>query len=208
MFRSLLEGYCKPKNVSAIDTWMYDGKTYVLKEDRFWRMNDQLGESDRGYPEFINKLWNGIPNNIDEVFTWGHNSKFYFFQGSQYYRYNDQLKKPDWFYPLTVSRGWPGLPANGIDAGLTHSNARSYFFKGTKVYLWNDINDRVEWSWRYGKQISQIWRGIPDNLDSAFRWYWDGKTYFFKDDHYYIWDTKANGPYLIGNLTFKNICEV
>lgn len=211
VFRSLFEGYCEPRLLSAIESRNWDGKTYIFKDDHFWRLNDALEETDRGYPKPISSFWGGVPNGIDEIFTWGHNRKFYFFKGNQYYRYNDQLKKVDWFYPLTISQGWPGLPSDGIDAAFTWSNGKSYFFKGSKVYLWDNINDEVEYSWRNGKPINNVWWGLPNKPDSAFRWYWDGRSYFFKYEYYYYWDdatNNAHGPYFIGQSKFKNICEV
>ena len=211
MFRSFLKGYCGP-SVTAIESWMGDGRTYIFKGDHFWRFNDNDDESDRGYPKTISSRWTNVPDDIDEVFFWGHNWGTYFFRGHQYYKYNNQLDKVEnRYYPRNISEGWPGLPPDGIDAGFTWSNLKSYFFKGDKVYLYDNVNDRVASDYTNGKLISAVWPGLPNNIDSAFRWYWDGISYFFKGDSYYFWDYKTNtvkGPFLIGYTTWKNICDV
>lgn len=212
VFHSFFEGYCNP-SVTAIESWMGDGKTYIFKGDRFWRLNDAKAETDRGYPKTISSKWINVPDDIDEVFLWGHNWNTYFFKGHQYYKFNDLLGQVDnRNYPKRISEGWPGLPADGIDAGFSYSNAQSYFFKGDKVYLYDNFLDRVDPNYPSdGKLISDVWRGLPNNVDSAFRWYWDGISYFFKDDSYYWWDDSiksARGPFLIGDTAWKNICDV
>lgn len=205
-------GYCNP-SVTAIESWMGDGKSYIFKGDRFWRLNDADAETDRGYPKTISSKWINVPDDIDEVFLWGHNWKTYFFKGHLYYKFNDRLGQVDnRNYPKRISEGWPGLPVDGIDAGFSYSNTQSYFFKGDKVYLYDNFLDQVNPHYPSdGKLISDVWRGLPNNIDSAFRWYWDGISYFFKDDSYYWWDVSkqsARGPFLIGDTAWKNICDV
>ena len=77
------------------------------------------------------------------------------------------------------------------------------------MYLFDNINDQVAAG--YPKLISREWPGLPDNLDSAFRWYYDGVSYFFKGDYYYWWDDnkdRVGGLEFIGNTKWKNLCEV
>ena len=210
---SLFEGYCNP-SVTAIESWMGDGRTYIFKGDRFWRLKDIAGETERNYPKTITSTWTGIPDDIDEVFLWGHNWKTYFFKGDQYYRIDDVTQQVNSsLYPKYISDGWPGLPSDGIDAGFTYSNSISYFFKGDQVYLYDNASDKVRDD--YPQPISNVWTGLPNNIDSAFRWYWDAEIYFFKGDSYYKWHGRpnhpsgiANGPFLIGEFEFKNICDV
>lgn len=204
-------GYCRPR-VTAIESWMGNGKSFIFHGDRFWRLNDLSSEADPGYPKKISSTWINVPDDIDEVFLWGHNWNTYFFKGHQYYRYNDRLDKVEnLYYPKNISEGWRGLPTDGIDAGFTWSNKKSYFFKGNKVYLYDNIQDEVDSEYTNGKLISDVWPGIPDNIDSVFRWYWDGISYFFKGDSYYFWNDgthTAEGPFLIGNTAWKNVCDV
>ena len=52
----------------------------------------------------------------------------------------------------------------------------TYFFKGGNY--WKFINRIPEPG--YPKSISGAWGGIPNNIDTAFEWAGNGKTYFFK----------------------------
>ena len=76
------------------------------------------------------------------------------------------------------------------------------------MYKYDNVNDQVASG--YPKLIANEWPGIPNNIDSAFRWYYDAKTYFFKDEYYWEWDDTNNqviGPRFIDN-DWKNICNV
>jgi len=209
---SFFEGLCDPR-ITAIESWMGDGRTYVFNADNFWRLDDSRRkfQSDRGYPRKISSKWKGVPDDLDAVFLWGHNFNTYFFKGDQYYKYNDFSDTIYSNYPQSISQGWPGLPADGIDAAFTWSNDVSYFFKGDYVYKYDNVNDQVASG--YPTLIANEWPGIPNNIDSAFCRYKlknDGTTYFFKDEYYWKWDDKNNqviGPRFIDN-DWKNICNV
>ena len=99
------------------------------------------------------------------------------------------------------------MPDN-IDAAFSLSSQVSYFFKGNLCYKFDSATDKV--STGYPKTISECFPGVPDNLDSAFRYYWDDVAYFFKGHYYYRWDAtnnKAVGPYLI-ETKWRNLCFV
>ena len=71
-----------------------------------------------------------------------------------------------------------------IDAALTHNNLKTYFFQGNLVYQFDNIADKV--STGYPKLVSAVFPGLPDNLDTAFRWYNDGTSYLFNGIDFYI----------------------
>ena len=117
--------------------------------------------------------------------------------------------KEDYYFILTstdildgfsrkIKDEWPDLPKN-IDAALYWKEkttesiawdcvtrsfkieiktqpACTFFFKGS--LYWKYENHRLMPS--YPKNISDGWHGIPDNIDAAFVWSGNGKTYFIK----------------------------
>ena len=42
----------------------------------------------------------------------------------------------------------------------------------------------------YPKEIKSVFKGVPSNIDAAFTWGKDGKTYFFKGPLYYKYNDK------------------
>ena len=107
-------------------------------------------------------------------------------------------------YPKKITEGWPGLP-NDIDAAIyweatynTYlvwtddgwsrveklvSPARTYFFKGSQY--WRFRNGQMDAG--YPLDIGDEW-GLPDNLDGAFVWQRNGRSYFFKGMSIYFFD--------------------
>ncbi len=78
---------------------------------------------------------------------------------------------------MLISDKWINLPSN-VDAAFAENEEKVFFFKGSQYWRYNGTNmDRG-----YPKQISQGFRGIPDNID-AVMWLPNlKKVYFFKGD--------------------------
>lgn len=200
-----LQGRCQPTKLDSIESSFNLGKTYIFKNDIYWKYDDLKNQVQwPSYPRDLKKGWPGIPNKIDEMFLWRYRYSVYFFVGKYYYAYND-LYDTVIGSPKLISQGWPGVP-DDIDAALSMDSYNSYFFKGDTSYKYDSIKDKVT----KVEKISAAWPGIPDNLDTAFVWYYNGFAYFFKDEFYWKWDTAAHhgkGPYRI-NRDWHNICEV
>ena len=110
-----------------------------------------------------------------------------------------------------------------IDAAMVmrYKGARrraSFIFQDEWVYKWDllDANwdrhlipsERVAKDWP--KKISEVFPGLPNNIDTAFTWGVDGNTYFFKGEHQYVWNRRTNrvdGPTPFFN-DWKDVCDV
>ena len=55
---------------------------------------------------------------------------------------------------------------------------RMHIFQGSQVYLYEDLSFRVEAG--YPKPIGEAFTGVPDNIDSIFRWSGNGRIYITK----------------------------
>ena len=128
-----------------------------------------------------------------------------FFQGTQYYRYDAGLDRVADGYPNAISAGWHGVP-DYIDAVFTDETGKTYFFKSDKTYLFDDEKNHVHSD--YPKLIKDVFKGIPNDIDTVLRYYYDGKVYFFKGLYYWTWNSTAStsdGPYVI-KYDWKNLC--
>jgi len=81
----------------------------------------------------------------------------------QYWRYNDNLYHVDFQYPKLVTQSWNGVPTT-INTALTWKDSL-YFFKGNHYYRYN-ISRTIE----EPSPIGQFWKGVPGNIDAAFRY--------------------------------------
>ena len=186
---------------------MYDQKTYFFNNNLFWEFDDDNGRTAPGSPRPITSFWKGFSSAVfDAVLLWGWNWQLYFFKGNEYYLYDGTRVASG--YPKLISAGWYGIPDN-IDAAFSVSSLVTYFLKGNQVYKYDNYYDEVEPG--YPKLISDVFgRSIPNDADAAFRYYGDGKVYFFKKEYYYIWEgpgTSGSGPYNTYKK-WKNLCHV
>ena len=68
-------------------------------------------------------------------------------------------------------------------------NKKTYFFKGSKVFIYDD--KRMKMTEDSPHNISDIFKGVPNNINAAFTWAKDNKTYFFKGPFYYKYNDKT-----------------
>jgi len=77
-----------------------------------------------------------------------------------------------------------------VDAAFTYGkNDKIYFFKGDKYAYYNDDDAK-------NRGLSELypiswWKGVPNNIDAAFR-YSDDIYYFFKGCDIYAWDHRKD----------------
>ena len=117
--------------------------------------------------------------------------------------------------PAGPKKVWIGLnTSKHVDAAMVFTDNKTYIFQENLVYRWvlgkNNLylpKGKVEDGWP--KNITEVFPGVPNNLDTAFQWYHDKRVYFFKGSFYYIWNQsigKVDGPFSIEH--WRNICNV
>ncbi|XP_023225880.1 matrix metalloproteinase-2-like isoform X1 [Centruroides sculpturatus] len=142
-------------------------EVFVFKGKYFWRLHRHKVR--RGYPVRIDRFWYNLPENlkrIDAVYERPTDSKIVFFSGNKYWLFDANQPEPGYPRPLTDL----GLAANirKIDAAMVWShNKKTYFFSGRRYWRFDEDRGKVESD--YPRDMS-VWRGIPYNIDAAFRW--------------------------------------
>lgn len=70
-----LEGAARPlveyglppgEEVDAVFSWPFNGKTYLIRGQQYWRYDEVAGRLDPGYPRVLS-LWEGAPPAPDDV---------------------------------------------------------------------------------------------------------------------------------------------
>ncbi|XP_077283513.1 stromelysin-3-like [Arctopsyche grandis] len=95
-------------SINAVFLWPRNERTYLFKNDKFWRYNEKTNTLDDGYPMHMRR-WKGIPENINSVINWIDGST-YFFKGLFYWRFDSELVEADKHYPLPAPQQWFGCP--------------------------------------------------------------------------------------------------
>lgn len=114
-----------------------------------------------GYPRRISEGWGGLPSNLDAALSWP-DGKIYFFKVIFLKMCHDAVIDDQ--FPSTLT-----------------------FVITTFLFLFCCMQGSYYWRWRdnaidpgYPKQIREGFAGIPDNIDAAFVWGGNDKTYFIK----------------------------
>ena len=120
-----------------------------------------------------------MPSKVDASFLWA-DGNIMLIDGSTYFKFDKHSGSLLRGFPLTMmDTDLSGIPPN-IDAALSLPEQKTYFFKQGKVWQW-ESNEMP-------KRISGDWRGIPDDLDSAFYWPYNHKAYFFRGEYFYRYE--------------------
>jgi len=136
--------------LNAAFTWGKDSKTYFFKDKFVYLTDDETNKVAKGYPKFINQVFNGIPENIDAAFTWGVDRKTYFFKGPFYYKFDDVNNIVERGYPKKIKFRWGSNAPTRINAiwtskfdKVTYAMSGNNYYKVTSenMELLGDITD-------------------------------------------------------------------
>jgi len=214
VFRTSLERMigddCRDTSIDAAFLHAHTGMTYFIKDNKVWCVQENYivhGPLSKN----ATQIFKGLPTNLDDGFVWPGNWMTYVFQGSQYYRLEgmDGNIRVSPGYPQPISDYWSGIP-NNIDAAFSErdrdGNFHTYFAKGNDIYKYDNDNASVYPG--YPRPISDIFPGVPANIDTAMTYYADRTLYFFKGIRYWYWDPVmrlAHGPFQT-KFDWENLC--
>lgn len=113
-----LEGAARPlaelglppgEEVDAVFSWPLNGKTYLVRGQRYWRYDDAAARPDPGYPRDLS-LWEGAPQAPDDV-TVSNTGDTYFVKGTLYWRFPKGSVKAEPDSPQPLGPQWLDCPA-------------------------------------------------------------------------------------------------
>ena len=183
----------------SIDTaFVYtDGKLYILRGYNFYKMTSKPVQktimSEENYPKNLALKWGKIKGkNIKDCLTL--NKKECNMASNCNY---DIMANPPRCEQIS-----------NYDAVFTYGfNKKTYFFKGSKVFIYDD--KRMKMTDDSPHNISDIFKGVPNNINAVFTWAKDNSTYFFKGPFYYKYNDKTkkveNGYPKRSNVRWENM---
>lgn len=113
-----LEGNARPlaelglppgEEVDAVFSWPLNGKTYLIRGQRYWRYDEAAASPDPGYPRDLS-LWEGAPHSPDDV-TVSNTGDTYFCKGAHYWRFPKGSVKAEPDSPQPMGPQWLDCPA-------------------------------------------------------------------------------------------------
>uniref|UniRef100_A0A8D2E3U6 Matrix metalloproteinase-25 n=1 Tax=Sciurus vulgaris TaxID=55149 RepID=A0A8D2E3U6_SCIVU len=112
-----LEGAARPlaelglppgEEVDAVFSWPFNGKTYLIRGQQYWRYDEAAASPDPGYPRDLS-LWEGAPPAPDDV-TVSNTGDTYFFKGAHYWRFPKGSVKTAPDSPQPMGPKWLDCP--------------------------------------------------------------------------------------------------
>ena len=102
--------------------WRPNGKIYLFRGSKYWRVDQVKLRVDLGYPKKIKEAWKGVPTHVDAAVQW-KNGRSYFFKGKDYYKLREYQSIVETGYPKNVHRLWMGCP-EALDVGQTSKQTK------------------------------------------------------------------------------------
>jgi hypothetical protein len=168
-------------NIMSIDTaFVYtDGKLYILRGYNFYKMTSKPVQktimSEENYPKNLSLKWGKIKGkDVKDCLTL--NKKECDTASNCNY---DIMADPPRCEQIS-----------NYDAVFTYGfNKKTYFFKGSKIFIYDD--KKMKMTDDSPHNISDIFKGVPNNINAVFTWAKDNSTYFFKGPFYYKYNDKT-----------------
>ncbi|XP_050305014.1 matrix metalloproteinase-14-like isoform X2 [Anthonomus grandis grandis] len=92
--------------VDAVQNWAKNGKTYIYKNSRFWRYDEETKKMDDDYPKHIER-WRGVPGNLNAAITWTDGIT-YFFKGELFWTFDNNWIMTTHTSPMPIAPIWLG----------------------------------------------------------------------------------------------------
>ena len=127
---------------------------------------------------------------VDTIFRRHTDRYLVVFHGNTFSVYNDKTLIDS---PRLITNGFQNIheKLQSIDAAfIWPHNKKLYIFKGEHYWRMTQLlNMDYIADFGYPKIISANWRGLPNTIDTAFKWI-NNKIYFTKDENYFRWDDR------------------
>jgi matrix metalloproteinase-16 (membrane-inserted) len=126
-------------------------------------------------------MWRELPPSLTHVdAVYEHNDEIIFFIGKQYWRFGDGITlRPGFPKPLTSLGISPTVER--IDGAMIWGhNKKTYLFSGSLYWKLREDDRVFRVEPDYPRDMA-IWKGVPYNIDSVFKWK-DGNVYFFQGE--------------------------
>ncbi|EDO41167.1 predicted protein [Nematostella vectensis] len=100
-----------PGKIDAAFVWGRNGRTYFIKDDKYYRHNPYSGVIDNGYPRPLS-VWPGLPERVDAAVQDARGITFFFYK-NYYFRFDDDRFRVDYGYPKSMNKVWLGCETAG-----------------------------------------------------------------------------------------------
>lgn len=163
---SIAPNLCNGHGFDAVS--LLRGELFIFKGEYVWRLTDKY-RIQSGYPVRFNEIFTKLPahvTHINAIYERPTDGAIILFSGNQYWAFDgsdfiDDSPRPisDYGFDENVTK---------IDAAMVWSkNGRTYLFAGKIFIRYDEVAKRIDNNSNYPANISEKWRGIPNNIDAA-----------------------------------------